>query len=58
MSRDRCDYRAMSTRELVEIARREGLDKELAIAAVERLARDYSYTDGGEGNFHWTETQA
>jgi hypothetical protein len=35
---DRCDYRAMTTGDLLGIARHEGLDEELAIAITERLA--------------------
>lgn len=35
--RDRCDYRAMSTRALLRVAQDDGLDAEMAIAIAERL---------------------
>ena len=58
VTHDRDYYRALSSFELVDLARDEGINPELAIAAVERLAkachgyqaakRGFEFNNGGQ----------
>lgn len=59
MMHDRDYYRCLHTDELVETARREGLNPELAIAITERLAEQTSVCGavGGRGNFYFNRSE-
>ncbi len=42
MQRDRCDYRAMDAQRLLELARDNGIDPEMAIALADALAEAFA----------------
>lgn len=64
MTHDRDYYRCLHTDDLVETARREGLNPEMAIAITERLAERLAEVStiyvavGGRGNFHFNRSEA
>lgn len=60
MMHDRDYYRCLHTDDLVETARREGLNPEMAIAITERLAERVAVygAAGGRGNFHFNRSEA
>ena len=59
MQHDRSYYRALGTKALINEAREEGINPEMAIAIAERLARDFDrWTDrwtDQTGKFHFNE---
>lgn len=60
MTHDRDYYRCLHTDDLVDAARREGLNPEMAIAITERLAEVLAVDGaaGGRGNFHFNRSEA
>lgn len=64
MTHDRDYYRCLHTDDLVDAARREGLNPEMAIAITERLAEvlvEVLAADGaagGRGNFQFNRSEA
>lgn len=60
MTHDRDYYRCLHTDDLVETARREGLNPEMAIAITERLAEVLAVDGaaGGRGNFQFNRSIA
>jgi len=55
MSRDRCDYRAMSAGALLDEAREVGLNDELAIAIADKLA-EHLFQRNRVGTFHFNRS--
>ena len=57
MTHDRDYYRCLPTELLLDTARREGINPELAIVAFERLAEGLSegLSEGSQGNFQLKE---
>lgn len=60
MTHDRDYYRCLLTDDLVDAARREGLNPEMAIAIAERLAKVSAIYGavGGRGNFQFNRSEA
>ena len=58
MRRDRDDYRAMSTTELLAAARDFGIDSEMAITLAEKLHDRVHWSLAGRGAYHFNHEGA